>query len=293
MKSKLNLISIFFSAFVMSMGFAPRTFAQIEPTNYSLPPIKSQLAPRQSAVQATVNNLSGSTLVIDEQNNIIASKNPSQMMEPASTMKLVTALAVLNKYPANTRLPGFGNKSTMQVLRYMMDHSDNTLADRLANMIGLDTVQAIARQASGNKLLTVANGSGCPRALTGGDCQNQGYRKPSYASAYDMINIVKSLEAWTLQQGSSFANLVGGVQSYGSSGYKSFNEDFKYNRDAQVFGKTGTLNSTMSFVGIMYDRSGNKIYFAYINKGYQESVGNIQARALVNTYNNAPIFVKR
>jgi D-alanyl-D-alanine carboxypeptidase len=307
MKSKINLISIVFSAFVMSLMIMPKSMAQVEPqanqtelqvaqvepqANYTLPPLKNSYTPRTAMIQTSINNLTGSSLVVDEQNNILGSKNPSQMMEPASTMKLITALAVLTKYPANSKLPGFKNKTTLQVLRYMMDTSDNGLADRLANLVGLDYVQSIARQATGNKLLTVANGSGCPRGTYGGDCQNQGSRKASYASAYDMINIVKALEATLAQQEASFASLVGGVKSYGSSGSKRFGSDFKKYPDAQVFGKTGTLNSTMSFVGMMYDRSGKKIYFAYINKGYQGQVGDVQARALVNTYVSQPVYAK-
>ena len=293
MKGPQQFISIFFSTLIATFLLSPLAMAQVSSFDPKSRNYQYETVLDSYAVQSRVNYLNGSTLFVDEDNKVVASKNANYAMEPASTSKLITALAFLKYYPANTKLPQFRNKTSFQVVKYMLDVSDNGLADRLANMVGLNNVQSLARQVTGNEKINIANGSGCPRGLYGEDCEMQSNRPTTYTTAYDMIAIVKSLETLLVQQGTSFEALVGNVLTSGTSGHRRFYEDFVNSKTARVYGKTGTIRSSLSFVGIMYNQSGKKIYFAMLNTGNHQTIGDTQGSVLVAAHKGVKRLVKK
>ena len=246
----------------------------------------------KSIIQKAMAGAYGGMLIVDQDGNKIADIGSKTMLEPASTSKLITALAYLTYFPSYTKLSNFNNKTSLNVLKYMLKVSDNELADRLANQVGLDNVQRIAREASGNPKVTVANGSGCPRGLVGGGCDQQGYRPATKVTAQDMVNIVQALDTLLIAQGSSFEELLGSVKTPGTSANKRFGEDFANFKNVRLYAKTGTINSSLSFAGIMYDQYGKRMTFAFMNLGPHYAVGDLQAKVLVQAFLGAKRYSK-
>ncbi|MGL4758545.1 MAG: serine hydrolase [Patescibacteria group bacterium] len=273
----LTILLCIFGSFLGPNAFA-QSYARFKPR---LPEVSNSSSLQLQSLMSTSR---GGMVIVDERGNVVSQFNKDLMLEPASTAKLLTALAFLKKYKSNQRIAQFHNQRSIDVLAYMLRTSDNGLADKLANIVGLDNVQRIARDVTGNNSIYVANGSGCPRGLNGPYCEGYSYRQTTKLSPLDLIKVIQSLEQELALDGYNIAYLLGSVKTPGSSGNKRFGIDFAKYRNVPLYGKTGTIRSSLSFAGVMYNQYGQKLTFAFINIGPHSEVGDFQAKLLVKMY---------
>lgn len=228
-----------------------------------------------------VNQLGGTIAIVDENNNPLLTHKPNAMLEPASTWKLATALGVFTYFPvSNKKNSVFADRNTFTIVKFVLDHSDNGWADRLASKVKLPRLEALIQKVTNNNKIHAANGSGCPRGLAGDGCDYYSGREPIYMSANDSIAILDSLNLTLEQQNLKLESLIGNVNKPGSTAYNRFHEDFADVPYAQVYGKTGSINNSLTFSGFMYNRYGQKIKYAFFNTGSHNSVGNKQGALL-------------
>jgi hypothetical protein len=243
-------------------------------------------APSNYAIKARniVKDLGGSIAIVDESNNPLLTHKPNDVYQPASTWKLATALSVFTYYPVTPKSNTLFKRDTFELVKYVLDHSDNGWADKLAQKVGLSNLDALAEKVTGNYNISVPNGSGCPRGLAGSDCSYPSGKKPIYLSANDSIKILDALDQTVSQQGFSITNLIGSVNKPGSTTYDRFHQDFTGLSKAQVYGKTGSFYQSLTFSGFMYNRYGQKIKYAFLSQGSHSRVGNLQGALLRNLW---------
>jgi hypothetical protein len=274
---------------------------QDTPTNltlkYPLPQIKApspsiRVTPKAGqtpgiyAIKARniVNKLGGTIAIVDESNNPLLTHRPNDKYQPASTWKLATALGVFTYFPVTKNSKTLYKRDTFNLVKYVLDHSDNGWADKLANKVGLSKLDSLIESIIGRNDLSVPNGSGCPRGLTGDGCDYPSGRGTIYLSANDSIKIFDALYTTVNQQGLNFTTLIGSVNKKGSTTYDRFHQDFVGLPNAQVYGKTGSFNQSLTFSGFMINRYGQKIKYAFFSQGNHETIGTLQGTLLRNLW---------
>lgn len=237
-------------------------------------------------IQKSIKGIPGAIIVTDANLNMIAGQGADTPMEPASILKLITAEAFFNKFdPADKPLGGI---TALEYAKDMLNRSDNVMAEKMAELVGLKAIETRVREITGNSKLPFTNGSGCNKGSFGDDphgCTGGGSRATIKITPREMVSMVSQLDKTLAMRKLTMKDLLGTPNTPGASG-RRYKPDLASINDPQVFGKTGTLESddTFSFAGMMINENGEKLFFTFINQGNGDFVVGRQGDALKSTY---------
>lgn len=207
----------------------------------------------------------GGAVIIDDTGKIVGKGfEPFKLLEPASTVKVVTTTEFLRKHKPDKVLSSFNGKKVIKIVKSILSVSDNVLAEDVAKDVGFDLIQTNFRNYTKLPKLTLGNGSGCPGTSSGNDthlCQGKSLtgranRVSAYAIALASLELDKIITGYNLNLGQALT--------------PSLENEFGSNMKAgTVHYKTGTLPSTgiKSLTGKVVTKSGKAYYFAFINEG--------------------------
>jgi hypothetical protein len=226
-------------------------------------------------IQAAMKGISGTAIVTDSRGNLIAGQGEDTPMEPMSIAKLFVAHAVIKEKGLTTKLPTFDNQTVATVVGRMIEKSNNVTAEQLADLVGLDKVQELARVSTGNPKLIVGNGSGCNGGTSGTaaiGCGGSG-APLTLVTPREMTLSNIAFNAELKNQGTSFQEYVGTFGKVGSSGQHRFYRDdtdkseWKNLPVPKIALKTGTRRGFMSASGSIVNKNNEELFFTLMTPG--------------------------
>jgi hypothetical protein len=217
-------------------------------------------------LQDAMRGVKGAFVVTDSTGKVIAAVGKDTMLPPASVSKLFTTVAALEAFPVNDPR-SLLNYNNIGHLKIANSSSDNLYFERLADRIGIDTVQSTIRRITGNNSIVIGNGSGCGNTTRGNGEHSCGGRSKSGRSTKisvgDTVKVVQYLDLKLRSNGRRMEDVLGS----NFDGNSTLSDRYKGTIRNAVTGKTGTLNGLFSLAGIMYGPYNQTVYFATVTEG--------------------------